>query len=277
MLFSQEENPTPLSPSHPPCSESQTPTILAKEPRVRWSYPEKKALANAWLNKSKDSVVENEQRSADFWDKVAAYYDACPAISKLTIREANTCKQKWQKMNELVMKFVGCYEYASRTPRSGETKDDILVLAYKLYHQDQKKKFSLEYVWRILKTDQKCCNWCETKIKPVKKKATLSEVEENSVQRPIGVKAVKALAKSKGKRKSKVSEASSVAELQGLWEVKEKDFAVKERLSKKKLLDSLLGRSNGLSDMEIEPKNILIKEYLSGSNEFVFENEYSGL
>ncbi|EFH41909.1 predicted protein [Arabidopsis lyrata subsp. lyrata] len=109
------------------------------------------------------------------------------------------------------------------------------------------------------------------------KKATLSEVEENSVQRPIGVKAVKALAKSKGKRKSKVSEASSVAELQGLWEVKEKDFAVKERLSKKKLLDSLLGRSNGLSDMEIEPKNILIKEYLSGSNEFVFENEYSGL
>ncbi|EFH42496.1 hypothetical protein ARALYDRAFT_495891, partial [Arabidopsis lyrata subsp. lyrata] len=148
-----------------------------------------------------------------------------------------------------------CYEFASRTPRSGETEDDILVLAYKLYHQDQKTKFSLEHVWRILKTDQKWCNWCETKL-PAKKKAKLSSVEEESLQRPIGVKAAKALAKSK---------------------VKEKDLAFKERLSKQKLLDSLLGRSDGLSEMEIELKNTLIKEYLSGSNVFVSENEYSVL
>ncbi|KAG7572298.1 Ribonuclease H-like superfamily [Arabidopsis suecica] len=121
-------------------------------------------------------------------------------------------------MNELVMKFANCYEYTSRTPRSGETEDDILVLAYKLYHQDQKSKFSLEHVWRILKTDQKWCNWCETKIKPVKKKAKLYEVEEESVQRPIGVKAAKALAKSKGKGKNQVSEAGYVAELKGIEE-----------------------------------------------------------
>ncbi|XP_002864576.2 glutathione S-transferase T3 [Arabidopsis lyrata subsp. lyrata] len=284
LLFSQEENPTPLSPSQPPplspsqplCSESQTPTAVAREPRVRWSVPEEKALASAWLNTSKDSVVGNEQRSAAFWDRVAVYYAACPAVSKLTIREANTCKQKWQKMNELVMKFAGCYEFASRTPRSGETEDDVLVLAYKLYHQDQKTKFSLEHVWRILKTDQKWCNWCETKL-PVKKKAKLSEVEEDSLKRPIGVKAAKALAKSKGKGKIEGADAGSAAELQLLWEVKEKDLAFKERLSKQKLLDSLLGRSDGLSEMEIELKNTLIKEYLSGSNVFVSENEYSGL
>ncbi|CAE6010624.1 unnamed protein product [Arabidopsis arenosa] len=175
-------------------------------------------------------------------------------------------------MNELIMKFANCYEYASRTPRSGETEDDILVLAYKLYHQDQKSKFSLEHVWRILKTDQKWCNWCETKIKPVKKKAKLSEVEEVSVQRPIGVKA----AKSKGKGKNQVSEAGYVAELKGLWKVKE-NYAVKKRLSKQNLLDSLLGRSDGLGDMETELKNTLIKEYLFGFNEFVSKNEYSGL
>ncbi|XP_020870792.1 glutathione S-transferase T3-like isoform X2 [Arabidopsis lyrata subsp. lyrata] len=277
LLFSQEDNPTPLSPSQPPFSESQTPTALAREPRVRWSVPEEKALASAWLNTSKDSVVGNEQRSAAFWARVAAYYAACPSVSKLTIREANTCKQKWQKMSELVVKFAGCYEFASRTPRSGETEDDILVLAYKLYHQDQKTKFSLEHVWRILKTDQKWCNWCETKL-PAKKKAKLSSVEEESLQRPIGVKAAKALAKSKGKGKSDGgADAGSAAELQLLWEVKEKDLAFKERLSKQKLLDSLLGRSDGLSEMEIELKNTLIKEYLSGSNVFVSENEYSGL
>ncbi|CAE6231533.1 unnamed protein product [Arabidopsis arenosa] len=157
----------------------------------------------------------------------------------------------------------GCYEFASRTPRSGETEDDILVLAYKLYHQDQKNKFSLEHVWRILKTDQKWCNWCETKL-PAKKKAKLSFVEEESLQRPIGVKAAKTLAKSKGKGKSEGADAGSVAEFQLLWDVKEKDLASKERLSKQKLLDSLLGRSDGLSEMEIELKNTLIKEYLSG-------------
>ncbi|AEC06015.1 hypothetical protein AT2G06555 [Arabidopsis thaliana] len=85
-----------------------------------------------------------------------------------------------------------------------------------------------------------------------KKKAKLSSVEQESLKRPIGVKAAKASAKSK-----------------------EKDLTVKERLSKHKLLDSLLNRSNGLSDMEIQIKNSLIQEYLSGSNVFVSENEYS--
>jgi len=41
------------------------------------------------------------------------------------------------------MTFAGCYEFASQTPRSGETEDDILVLAYKLYHQDKKTNLSL--------------------------------------------------------------------------------------------------------------------------------------
>ncbi|OAP10014.1 hypothetical protein AXX17_AT2G05460 [Arabidopsis thaliana] len=66
------------------------------------------------------------------------------------------------------MKFVGCYEFASQTPRSGETEDDIL---------------------------------CETKLS-AKKKAKLSSVEEESLKRPISVKAAKALAKSKVKGKS---------------------------------------------------------------------------
>ncbi|KAL9299026.1 hypothetical protein AtNW77_Chr2g0227071 [Arabidopsis thaliana] len=51
-----------------------------------------------------------------------------------------------------------------------------------------------------------------------------------------------------------------------MWEVKEKDLIVKERLSKQKLLDNLLNRSDGLSEMEIQLKNSLIQEYLSGSN-----------
>ncbi|CAH8271446.1 unnamed protein product [Arabidopsis lyrata] len=92
-MRSQEDNPTPLSPSQPPFSESQTPTSLARASRVRWSVPEEKALASAWLNTSKDSVVGNEQRSAAFWDRVAAYYAACPAVSKLTIREPNTLER----------------------------------------------------------------------------------------------------------------------------------------------------------------------------------------
>ncbi|KAG7635993.1 hypothetical protein ISN45_At02g005000, partial [Arabidopsis thaliana x Arabidopsis arenosa] len=87
-----------------------------------------------------------------------------------------------------------------------------------------------------------------------KKKAKLSSVEEESLKRPISVKAAKALAKSK-----------------------EKDLIVKERLSKQKLLDNLLNRSDGLSEMEIQLKNSLIQEYLSGSNVFVSENEYSDL
>ncbi|KAG2298634.1 hypothetical protein Bca52824_035106 [Brassica carinata] len=76
--------------------------------------------------------------------------------------------------------------------------------------------------------------------------------------RPIGVKAAKAKAK-----KSVGEEGKNLREFQQMWEIKAKDLAMKDKLSKTKLLDSLLEKTEPLSDIEVALNNKLITEMLS--------------
>ncbi|KAF3537624.1 hypothetical protein F2Q69_00024869 [Brassica cretica] len=69
--------------------------------------------------------------------------------------------------------------------------------------------------------------------------------------RPVGVKAAKA----KGRRKATASE--------DCWDIRQKDFALKEQLNKQKLLDSLIAKTEPLSELEIALKNKLITDMLS--------------
>ncbi|KAF3604517.1 hypothetical protein F2Q69_00037233 [Brassica cretica] len=69
--------------------------------------------------------------------------------------------------------------------------------------------------------------------------------------RPEGVKA----AKVKGKKEEK--------EFKSIWEIKQRDFALKDKLNKQKLLDSLLAKTESLSELEIALKNKRITEMLA--------------
>ncbi|KAF2571722.1 hypothetical protein F2Q70_00000365 [Brassica cretica] len=79
--------------------------------------------------------------------------------------------------------------------------------------------------------------------------------------RPIGVKAAKA----KGRSKSKASEeeVKSDVEVQSMWELRQQDFALKDKLNKQKLLDHLLAKTEPLSELEMAFKNKLITEMMS--------------
>lgn len=75
----------------------------------------------------------------------------------------------------------------------------------------------------------------------------------------LGVKASNA----KGKRNATNSaivegEGKSLSEFQSMWEIKQHDFALKEKLNKPKLLDSLLAKTEPLSEIEKTLKNKLI-------------------
>ncbi|KAL0801719.1 hypothetical protein Bca101_056895 [Brassica carinata] len=82
--------------------------------------------------------------------------------------------------------------------------------------------------------------------------------EDEAMARPIGVKAAKAKAK-----RSAGEEGKNLQEFQQMWEIKEKDFVLKDKLSKTKLLDSLLAKTEPLSELEVVLKNKLITEMLS--------------
>ncbi|XP_010418985.1 PREDICTED: glutathione S-transferase T3-like [Camelina sativa] len=110
--------------------------------RRRWSAQEDVNLISAWLNTSRDPVVSNEQRIDSFWKRVADYYTANDGASGSNARGAMQCP-RWNKINNQVNKFVGCYAQASTRRKSGESEDDVMTVAYEVYKNDMKKPFTL--------------------------------------------------------------------------------------------------------------------------------------
>ena len=151
---------------------------------------------------------------------------------------------------------------------SGQNENDILKLAHEIFYNNNKKKFNLEHSWKELKNDQK---WCTTTIKTdgISKKRKCEDSTQSSSShatgeadqgtiRPHGVKAAK------GAGKKSTVEEKTLSEFQSMWSIKQHDLlAIKERLSKMSLLDSLLAKKEPLADYEEALKKKLINDMLS--------------
>ncbi|KAG2248191.1 hypothetical protein Bca52824_087819 [Brassica carinata] len=74
--------------------------------------------------------------------------------------------------------------------------------------------------------------------------------------RPPGVKATK----SRGKKT--VDEENAMKKFETMWNIKQQDMAMKERLSKMRFLDSLVAKKEHLSDYEEALKQKFTKELL---------------
>ncbi|KAL0786905.1 hypothetical protein Bca101_003151 [Brassica carinata] len=218
--------------------------VSNRKERRKWSPTEDLVLISAWLNTSKDPVVANEQKAIAFWKQIASYVASSPKLSALQKREP--------------------------TKSSGMNEDDVLKMAHEIFFNDYKIKFTLEHAWLELRHDQKWCGASSTKDKVSSKRRKLDDQtaqsstsvqgchgEDEAMARPIGVKAAKA----KGKSKGKTSEEA--VELQTMWEIRQNDFVLKEKLNKQKLLYSFFAKSEPLSDLEIALKNKLITDMLS--------------
>ncbi|XP_023634860.1 glutathione S-transferase T3-like isoform X2 [Capsella rubella] len=226
-----------------------------RKERRKWSRKEDLMLISAWLNTSKDAiVVENEQKGS-FWSRVAAYYAASSKLAGLEKRKRVTCRQRWWKINNMVCKFVVSFEAATKQKSSGQGDDDVMNLAYQIYLNEHKVKFTLEYAWRELRHDQKWCSYVSSIDNRALKRRKCDDLSAQSSSsfpdedqaRPPSVKAVK----------------SNLLEFQGMWEIKQKDWAMKQRLSKNNLLETLLAKKEPLSDLEVALKNKLITDMLS--------------
>uniref|UniRef100_A0A0D2ZVB9 No apical meristem-associated C-terminal domain-containing protein n=1 Tax=Brassica oleracea var. oleracea TaxID=109376 RepID=A0A0D2ZVB9_BRAOL len=212
-----------------------------RKQRCKWSTAEDLVLISTWLNTSKDPLVRNEQRAGTFWKRIAAYYNASPKVVGLAKKE--------------------------------QSHYDVLKAAHEIFFNDYNVKLSLEHAWRKLRNDQK---WCGTygssqqssgsKRKRVgeeqsfQSSASMPSVngEDEVMARPIGVKTAKAKAK-----RPVGEEGKNLQELRQMWEIKANDLAMKDKLSKTKLLDSLLAKTEPLSELKVALKNKLITEMLS--------------
>ncbi|KAL1188091.1 Glutathione S-transferase T3 [Cardamine amara subsp. amara] len=248
-------------------------TPAERRERRKWTPTDDILLISSWLNTSK----ANEQKSGAFWQRIAAYFAASPKAACREIREAGQCKQRWQKINDVVCKFCGAYEAAGRERSSGENENDVLKRAHKIFYNDHKKKFTLEHAWKELRNDQKWCDLSLTKTDGSCKRRRCDDGSQSSstgddgrenldddhpdVQtRPPGVKALKARGK-----KPTTPTSEKLLEFQTMWSIKEKDLAMKEKLSKMSLLDSLIAKTEPLSEIEVALKDKLITDMLSNS------------
>ncbi|XP_048620540.1 glutathione S-transferase T3-like [Brassica napus] len=249
-------------------------TVSDRKERRKWSPTEDGVLISAWLNTSKDPVVGNEQKAIAFWKQIAAYFAASPKLAGLQKRELTHCKQRWGNINERVCKFVGCYEAATKQRSSGQNENDVLKMAHEIFYNDYKVKFTREHAWLELRHDQKWCGASSTKDKVQSKRRKLDDQSAQSstsvagshggdegMARPVGVKAAKAKGKKSMSKPATLEEERR--EFQSMWEIRQKDYALKKKLNKQKLLYSLIANTEPLSELEIALKNKLINDMMA--------------
>ncbi|RID50496.1 hypothetical protein BRARA_H01222 [Brassica rapa] len=247
------------------CEDSHT----QRKERKKWTPADDLVLISAWLNTSKDPVVSNEQKAGAFWSRIASYYEASPKVEKGDKREPLQCKQRWQKLNDLVCKFCGSYAAATRQKTSGQSESDVVKLAHEIFFNDHKLKFNLHHAWEELRYDQKWCEHatsklggsakkrkCEDGAETASSQATIN-LDEEPTKRPAGVKAAKAAS-----AKKPVVQKEDALKFQAMCSIKEKDLALQERLSKMDLLKSLILKNETLSQKEEALKAKLLTEML---------------
>ena len=135
------------------CEDSPT----QRKERKKWSPSDDVVLISAWLKTSKDPVVGNEHKECAFWKRIADNFASSPKVERGGAREAIPCKQRWQKMNDLVCKFSGAYAAATRHKTNVQSESDVVKMAHKIFYNDHKIKFNLHHAWEELKNDQKWC------------------------------------------------------------------------------------------------------------------------
>ena len=263
-----------------PEEENEEADIVSdRKERRKWSPTEDKVLISAWLNTSKDPIVSNDQKAMAFWKRIATYFGASPQVAGLQKRDSTGCKSRWGKLNEGVCKFVGCYDAATKQKSSGQSEDDVLKLAHQIFFNDYKSKFTLEHAWLEQSHDQKWCGGLASKNGVTSKRrkvdnqtgqsstsvpCSLGEEDANGVEvRPAGVKAAKRLSKA-AVRKANTEEAEGkvCVDLENMWDMRQKDFALREKVNNQKLLQMLLGKTEPLTEPEQALKNKLINDLL---------------
>ncbi|KAL0708703.1 hypothetical protein Bca4012_075129 [Brassica carinata] len=214
-----------------------------------------------------------------FWKRIATYFGASPQVAGLQKRDSAGCKSRWGKLNEGVCKFVGCYDAATKQKSSGQSEDDVLKLAHQIFFNDYKSKFTLEHAWLEQRHDQKWCGGLASKNGVTSKRrkvdnqtgqsstsvpCSLGEEDTNGVEvRPAGVKAAKRLSKvAVRKANTEEAEGKVCVDLENMWDMRQKDFALREKVNNQKLLQRPLGKTEPLTEPEQALKNKLINDLL---------------
>ncbi|KAM6576812.1 hypothetical protein CsatB_028649 [Cannabis sativa] len=122
--------------------------------KLKWSKEANILLISAWLNTSKDAVVGTDQTSANFWGRIVNYFNTHYKDDQQ--RTGKQCKDHWNKINQKVTRFNGCYKQVQQAHHSGWSDDRIIENAHEMYKsENNNSNFQLVDNWRFLKDEPK--------------------------------------------------------------------------------------------------------------------------
>lgn len=169
----------------------------------RWTVSEEELLISSWSTVSTDSKVGNDQKSKEYWDKIAAYFNEARAAGT-PARNGTQVKNHYYKIMPLVNMFSQWYNNIANNRASGEGDDDVLERALKKWRSEHnEKEFRFLHVW---KRSQICEKWgTQAMASNARKKGKFSESDSPSSgdagarTRPMGQQRAKRMAKGKVK------------------------------------------------------------------------------
>ncbi|XP_057811815.1 uncharacterized protein LOC131026054 [Salvia miltiorrhiza] len=186
-------------------------TATTKETKAAWSPDEDILLVKAWYNTSTDSIIGNQQKRKDFWEKITAYYNEWKP-EDTAARSLSQVKNHYYRMNPDLNKWAGIYNNFWSNRASGQGDDDVLEAAKRALRNDdpKNKDFKFLHVWTMIQT---CEKWTPQQMpQNPQKKAKNSETDSPSSTdtgariRPMGQQRAKRQAKQKAKMTSTVNE-----------------------------------------------------------------------
>ncbi|KAG2298154.1 hypothetical protein Bca52824_034626 [Brassica carinata] len=116
----------------------------------------------------------------------------------------------------------------------------------------------MEHAWCVLRYKQKWLNLNTPKSGSSKRKT--GEVGSQSSSTNVGEQEIRLEGIKAAKARRNSSQGKVVEDYKSMWELKTEDLAMKEKLSKLAILDTLLAKKDPLSESEEAVKNKLLAE-----------------
>ncbi|EFP75700.2 uncharacterized protein PGTG_01031 [Puccinia graminis f. sp. tritici CRL 75-36-700-3] len=86
-------------------------------------------LARFWIETSENVLVNNSQKSTDFWERITNSFHEHTGGS---MRESKMLSNRWDLLQKATVKFAGYYNKIKNNPPSGTTEADHLKMAKRL-------------------------------------------------------------------------------------------------------------------------------------------------
>jgi hypothetical protein len=98
-------------------------------------------LISGWIKFGTNSVVGKNQKSEQYWGKIAGYCNEHCSFDPP--RDVGACQNRFNYMSKIINKWIGAYDKAKRLKGSGWSDNDVLAKAQELYAGGKNVQFTL--------------------------------------------------------------------------------------------------------------------------------------